>query len=428
MQKQTLVKPEAKEQNIFLFVLWEAARHKQPDVLADIHKRFTVLKQYDLSWPQDNWPEHFVAFYGYESHIWPEKTRRNGTGLFRLVIVNDDHATYGYVTNKKSRILVNTNILKAKNYYRSVIAVKDGIHSSISLAETRSNLAILLGMSLDDFLATVPRDGKVETLITAPPREKGWPNLRNLFYILGETVPYVLLQADEALGESAGSDPAGPIDLIVADKKHFVAVTGAVKLSSNPYDTEYVLDVGGRAVRLDVHEPGDGYLDPSLARGLIDRGVQTTDGIRVPVPEERFYALLYHALIHSSEITPSYQTCFSCAAPSAGIADFAKRFAEQGNTYLKKLLSAWLTQKGYAYYRPLNSKVVFNTANLADSPKVITLKLPRTDLLAWELGLRQLRLHVLSGVNLPNIARVQLRLGSLFKLDFCLGDVRETGI
>jgi hypothetical protein len=59
---------------------------------------------------------------------------------------------------------------------------------------------------------------------------------------------------------------------------------------------------------------------------------------------------------------------------------------------------------------------------------VITLKRSRRHLCDFDLGLNRLKLHLLTGIDMPNIFRIQIRLGGIFKLDLCLGDVKEIGI
>jgi hypothetical protein len=417
------------ERQIFLFLLWEASREKEKEILEDIGQHFTVLKQYEVSWPQENWVKHLEAFYGHFSQVWIAKARSNGTGNFRVVIVEDPNPIYDYRDNLRGATEnVNINIYNAKKRYRTLIKSKDKVHSSVNLPETRHNLAILLNMSLKDFLQNVRHDGAVEYLITSPPSVKGWENLSHLFYILNETVQYVVMRNFESLLDPNQDISQGDIDIMVSSRDLFAAVTGARKTSSKPYHFGYLLQVGKSVVRLDLREPGDGYYDPALAKDMIVNGRITDGGIRVPSKEDHFYSLLYHALIHKPEVPPKYYPFFEQNAASVGINDYAARFAQERDAYLKALVSEWLIRKGYSYCRHLGSKAGFNTNHIADKPGVIVLKKSYTHICLADIGLSRFKLHLLTGVAMPNIFRIQIRLGGIFKIDLCLGDVKEIGI
>ncbi|MDD4019124.1 MAG: hypothetical protein PHV28_14415 [Kiritimatiellae bacterium] len=421
--------PNPNERQIFLFLLWEASRDKEKEILEDIAQHFTVLKQYEVAWPQANWVKHLEAFYGHFSQVWIAKARRNGTGNFRVVIVEDPHATYDYRDNMRGMTeRVNLNIYDAKKRYRTLIKSKDKVHSSVNLTETRHNLSILLDMSLADFLKNVKPDGAVEYLITTPPGEKGWKSLSHLFYILNETVPYVVMRNFESLLDPQTANGHDDIDLMVSDRDLFVSITGATKTSSKPTHVGHLLQVGDRVVKLDLREPGDGYYDPAFAKDMIARGHVIGGNLRVPSQEDHFFSLLYHALIHKTAVSPDYYTFFAANASALGISDYANRFAKDGDGYLKGLLAEWLNRKGYSYCQPLSHKVGFNTLNIAGKPGVVALKKSHAHLCSVDIGLNRFKLHLLTGIDMPNIFRIQIRLGGIFKIDLCLGDVKEIGI
>jgi len=346
-----------------------------------------------------------------------------------VVIVEDPNAIYDYRDNMRGTTEnVNINIYDAKKRYRKLIKSKDKVHSSVNLAETRHNLAILLNTSLKDFLQNVRHDGAVEYLISTPPSEKGWESLSQLFYILNETVPYVVMRNFESLLDPKQDIAQGDIDIMVSSRDLFAAVTGARKTTSKPYHFAYLLKVGNSVVKLDLREPGDGYYDPALAKDMIANGRIIDGYIRVPSSEDLFYSLLYHALIHKPEVPSKYYPFFEEHAASVGINDYATRFAQEGDVYLKGLVAEWLTRKGYSYCQHLGSKAGFNTKNIADTPGVMVLKKSYTHICIADIGLNRFKLHVMTGVAMPNIFRIQIRMGGIFKIDLCLGDVKEIGI
>lgn len=417
-------RPAADGRAVFLFVLWEASREKEEEVIRDLAGRFTVLKQFEVAWPQKDWISHLQAFYGHCSQVWIAKARRNGTGNFRVVVVEDHHAVYDYRDNLRGqKELVDLNVYDAKKRYRAMLKSKDKIHSSVNERETRHNLAMLLDQSLDDFLRRDDLDGAVETIVTAPPPDKGWRDFRHLFRILNECLPYVVLRNADRLRAPGRETDDDDIDILVSGLDEFVALTGAVKTDSKPAHTAYRLPVGSGVATLDVRVPEDGYYDPALSRDLLARG-EIRDGIRVPRrPDHQFYSLLYHALIHKPAVAPGYAAYFRETAPALGLSGDASDVR-----VLRKWLAEWLVANRYAYCRPASPKVGFHAENRLPGPRVTAAARPRGRFVSCSAGLNKLKLHLLTGVNLPNIFRLQLRLGGLFKIDVCLGDVKEIGI
>lgn len=414
---------KSNERQIFLFLLWEASRGMETEVLKDISEHFTILKQFEVAWPQPDFIRHLQAFYGHGSQVWISKARRNGTGNFRVVIVEDHAAVYDYRDNLRGQQeLVDLNIYNAKKRYRSWIKSKDKIHSSVNLRETRHNLAMLLDQTLEEFLKRSDLDGSVETIVTQPPPDKGWRDFPHLFKILNECMPYVVLRNAEPLRDPTLKTDHGDVDILVGDVDELVSMTGAVKMSSKPTHSGYRVPVGSSVATLDVRVVGDGYYDPKWAKQILANS-QVVDGIRVPSPEDQFFSLLYHALIQKKSISPDYAAYFKAHA-----ADFSLEGDPEDLPTLRKWLASYMKAHGFVYFKPYNPKVGFYPEN--QLPGVGTKSLPkdRKHLINVAIGLNKFKLHLFTGVNMPNILRIQIRLGGIFKIDFCLGDIKEIGI
>jgi hypothetical protein len=412
-----------KPRDIFLFILWEASRDKEEEILRDIAEHFSILKQFEIAWPQEKWLKHLEAFYGHCTPVWIAKARRDGTGNFRVAVVEDKNAVYDYRPNLRGQNeLVDTNIWDAKKRYRKLVKSKDKVHSSVNLRETRHNLAMLLNQSLDDFLRRPDLDGKVQTLVTAPQPVLGWPDFRTFFYLLNECLPYVILRNAEQLRNPAAETKHGDIDILVSDMDSFISITGAVKTDSKPTHSAYLLPIGGTVAKFDVRYPGDGYYDPDFEREIVEHG-QIVDGIRVPAPEDQFYSLLYHALLQKPAVAPDYAAYFKEAAPRFGLTGDAA-----DPRTLETWLAGWLKAHNYKYAKPLNPKISLNPAYIDPSIPVIEPVRSRKHIIDCDIGWNHLKLHLFSGINMPNIFRMEIRLGGIWKMDFCLGDVKEVGL
>ncbi len=404
------------ERQIFLYLLWEEARDREEEILADLRAHFTVLKRFEVTWPRRAFIEHLEAFYGHSSAIWRAKANRDGTGSFLVILVEDEHPRFdrrrslGGVEQE-----VDVNVYDAKKRYRKLLKSKDRVHSSVTLAETRHNFCLLTGRPLAEWLAEEKADGALVRLVSEQPRYRGWDSLEQVFKILNECLDYAVLRNAGPFDEMAAGDHPD-IYMLVASVDAFASITGAERMSPKPNRTAYALKVGGKVLKFDLREPGDGYYDPAFASDILARAegkafAGSKTPVRVPCGEDQLYSLLYHALLHKKEVSPDYAAFFERSGlPRA-------RWRES--------LSAWLAEKGYAYCRPLDPKVAFNEANLLPSPPVKTLPRSRAHLVSFALSFSKLRLHLFTGTGLPNLFRFQLRLGGLFKIDICLGQVKE---
>ncbi|MBO4286878.1 MAG: hypothetical protein J5985_01790 [Kiritimatiellae bacterium] len=404
------------ERQIFLYLLWEEARDHEEEILADIRAHFNVLKRFEVTWPQREFIEHLEAFYGHTSAIWRAKANRDGMGSFLVILVEDEHPRF---ERRKSlggvEQEVDVNVYDAKKRYRKLLKSKDRVHSSVTLAETRHNFCLLTGRTLADWLAEEKADGALVRLVSEQPRYWGWKSLEQVFTVLNECMDYVVLRNAGTFDAMAAGDHPD-IDMLVSGVDTFAAITGATRMSPKPRRTAYALKVGGKVLKFDLREPGDGYYDPSFASDILARAEwMAVDGsktkLRVPGGEDRLYSLLYHALLHKKEVSPDYAAFFE----RNGLA------REQW----KEALAAWLSSKGYAYCRPLDPKVAFNEANLLPSPPLKRLPRSFAHICSFALSFSKLRLHLFTGTGLPNLFRLQLRLGGLFKIDICVGQVKE---
>lgn len=415
--------PDRQDRQVFIFVLWEAARSNEVEIIDDIRSHFRILKQFEMIWPPETWTTHLEAFYAHKNSIWPQKARRNGTGNFRVVVVEDPNPEFEIRKNLRGiSEMVDINIHNAKARYRKLLKGKDIIHSSVNLAETRQNLAILLGTSLEQFLASLKEEENIEYCFTIPQRERGWENLTELFGILNESMKYVVLRNWEELLHESGQI-TGDIDFLVESRDMFASLTGAIPISSKPAHSAYILRIKGQAIRCDCREPDDGYYDPAWARKILDTGM-ISNGIRIPETEQHYFSLLYHALIHKQELPSKYMPFLTDGIKTQ--ADGTFQFQSQEHAIIG--LSEWMKHSGFAYCEPKSKKVLFNKENIPENTK--TIRTPRgiSHLLKIELRFKHFKLHIFSGINMGNIFRMQFRLKGLFKADICIGDLKEIGL
>ena len=156
----------ASPSNVYLFVIWNRGMDEIEKILGEIRARFTVLKQFDVTWPARDYVRNFAAFYGWKSYgMWVGKKHRSGTGVFRAVVVRDDRPAFSDPEKRGlPELLQDDNVYSLKVACRGMTTHSNVVHASVNEAETRHNLKALTGESLEHFLARPYLDGSVSEL------------------------------------------------------------------------------------------------------------------------------------------------------------------------------------------------------------------------------------------------------------------------
>ena len=131
--------------NVFVFVIWSAARSFEPQIMSELEKRFKVLRAFDVTWSKRFFVRNLAAFYGWKSwHIWWNKARKCGTGPFRVIVVEDPSPVWKWdIDLSGHEMFVNENVLQLKRSFRALTGHSNVIHSSVTVDETTHQLAAL---------------------------------------------------------------------------------------------------------------------------------------------------------------------------------------------------------------------------------------------------------------------------------------------
>ena len=152
--------------SVYLFVIWHKGMPEIGRILDEIRRRFTILKQFDVTWPAKDYVRNFAAFYGWKSYgMWVGKKHRSGTGPFRVVLVRDERPVFSDPEKRGiPETLQDDNVYGLKVACRGMTKHSNVIHASVNEAETRHNLKALTGETLERFLARTDLDGSVSPL------------------------------------------------------------------------------------------------------------------------------------------------------------------------------------------------------------------------------------------------------------------------
>lgn len=145
--------PMKKELN--LFIIWNNARGKEKEILADISENFEIRQVYNITWSKERFADNLTRFYGKKLPKNCKKQQECGTGSFLLVVIHDLKPA---VKNN-----LNGNIIGRKYQYRQWTGGGHLIHAADNQQEAEENLLFLLGTNVKEFEQThpLPWDRKV---------------------------------------------------------------------------------------------------------------------------------------------------------------------------------------------------------------------------------------------------------------------------
>lgn len=222
---------------IHLFLLWSAARTEEATILADIEARFEVLDRVEITWsPGPRFAANLSRMYGSDLPPGSDKELHCGTGPFLLVVVADRNARYRLRRTNRGVKLLNSSVFDARRRYRSWTGGGHKVHASDSVAETRRNLALLLGEPLTQVRCRrSPHGTPFRRLDTDLAGAHGWASWEQLLFALQTHRARVVRSSPHSVALTAadvweielvaGGDPAGPGRRTVAVAGEIVELT-----------------------------------------------------------------------------------------------------------------------------------------------------------------------------------------------------------
>ena len=276
----------------------------------------------------------------------------------------DLNPNYGFTETSRGIEKVNLNIFSMKQLFREWTGGGHKIHTTNSTTETNHDLVMLFGMNYLDYESSIQLKEKLgnkeNNVIKILPQNTigvdGWESLEKLFYVINETVQYVVLSNFETLPTKYFSEEHGDLDLLVNDLDQLVYITNAIKVHKENYRCHYKIKIKNDYIYFDFRSVGDNYYDENWQINILKNRVKSINSFYVPTNEDYFYSLVYHALIHKKRISKDY--------PSK-IENIFKKLENYDNsncnfTYYLQLLEKFLISKGYVIVEPKDQSVYFD--------------------------------------------------------------------
>ena len=341
-------------------ILWENARDKELEILADIQLNHQIVQVYDVKWSDEYFTQNLTRFYGVNLPSGAAKEGHCGNGRFLLITFIDNEPAYECVMTSRGSEYVNKNVFELKTRYRNWTGGGHKIHGTNSPKEFEDDLLLLLGERAEEYL---DKRSEWDSSIIKLEKDligggkKGWNSLKEMFAMMNESLKYVVLRNFEVLPDEFYSDLHGDIDFLVEDLDRTVSLLGCKKVFDEEHRVHYTVRVDHEDVYVDLRYLGDDYYDEAWEREILDSAVLVNSSFYAPCDKQHYYSLAYHVFFHKTHISPDYYgkllaTCGELVVNS------------MDDTY--RYLTAFLEDGGYAYTKPIDKSVFYDERYLPD--------------------------------------------------------------
>ena len=264
-------------------------------------------------------------------------------------MIRDEKPTYEERMTSRGPEIVNVNLFDAKDRYRSWTGGGHKIHGTNNEKETNHDLTLLIGMNVADFLSKEASSTKYEAFERDIEGANGWESLEHLFYVLNNTVSYVILRGF--------MEPSAPplfyvdTDFITTDYENFrTVVNGVPALSTIRPKSE--IHIGENMYYLDVWDSRRNYYDPRWLQDMLATAI-VRNGMRVLNEENDFYCLLYHCITNKGYFDEKY---------AEKLQAYKKKFNIKEDDWAKVLVD-WMSAHNYDITKHTDSSNDFNISN-----------------------------------------------------------------
>lgn len=342
-----------------LFIIWPKARYLENKILHDIEQRFEVIDVCEITWSEKNYSSNLTRFYGVKLPRNSHKERHCGRGPFLLIVVRDLNPIYDSRQTSKGIKSVSITPFDAKTRYRKWTGGGHKIHATNNPSETRHDLSLLFGTAAKRYFnGSITYQGK-RTVRQDIAGADGWNDIEELFYVLNNTINYVVLRNFEPLPDEYTMESHGDIDLLVNDYIETVYVTNSKKVFRPSYRVHHEVEIKNEKVRFDFRFIGDNYYDKKWELNILKGRIVKSDIFYIPSSEDYFYSLLYHGLVHKQTLGLDYRERLMRMSTEMGISSVTSETFNNAEA-AKKLLTDYLCLQGYSFTEPDDLSVYYN--------------------------------------------------------------------
>lgn len=333
-----------------LFIIWSNARNKEEQIHNFIDNNFNILNIFEIEWNKEIFSDNLTRFYGENLPKNSFKEKHCGNDKFLLYVVEDEKPVYKYRKTSKGMKLVNTSFFDSKEILRYWTGGGHKIHATNDVQEFKHDLMLLLDVSIEDYLKKYIKSKDIISIKKDVIGANGWNSLDEVFYVLNETIKYVVLRNFENLPEQYVVGNHGDVDILCDNYYNMQKILNSKEESKISSRVRNYIDVSGKKLFLDLRYVSDNYYCNQWEEHILDNR-KKYKCFYIPDNEDLKYSLLYHALIHKKNISPDY------------ITKFKDYFNTDSTVSLCNILKGFMNEKKYCFIDPKDISVFFNENN-----------------------------------------------------------------
>lgn len=352
---------------IHTLIIWSNAAEYKAEIESRLKEEFEIIKIFEVEWDPNFFLKNLFSFYAHsQQHLNVEeyknillnKIAHSGDGLFFLYVFRDLTPIYDIRDTSSGLRKVNVNIFDLKSHFRTVTGGGHKIHTSDNTFESNKDLTILLGKNSKDFSKSLANYKDIQRITTNCFGVDGFRNISELFYLLNNSIDYIVLRNFEGLPDEYNVEGHGDIDLLVENFNYVVYLTGAEPVFPEQSNrVHYTIKINGNEIPFDFRYYSDNYYDRKWEDRLLKGKIWYNEIIWIPDEENYFYSLLYHAYVHKYEIAEDYFLKLESLAKKVGI-EYNRKFSKND---VKNILDRFFDKKQYHFVIPKDRTVIFNT-------------------------------------------------------------------
>ena len=300
-----------KKSELHLMVIWERARSKQSEIINDISQYLKIVDAYEIEWTKGQVASNFTRFYGVKLPNRSFKEKECGIGPFVLLILLDENPKYEERTTSHGVEFINCKMFDLKSKYREWTWGGHKIHATNTPEETNHDLTLLLGINYEDYLKGIKNDwnGEIKKLQRDITGNNGWDSLHEFFYVINNTLKYVVLRGDENLYTEENSEDHADIDILVENYQNAIFLINGTQLYKYPIRPKVSIIIKGREYIFDLWDANLNYHSKSWHDSMLKNRIKK-DFYYYLDPENDFYSRIYHCLIHKAKTAEDYYPYF----------------------------------------------------------------------------------------------------------------------
>ena len=352
-----------KNKELHLFIIWEKGRYKEKEIVRSINEEFQLIEKYRVNWDKNLFGKNLTSFYGTNLSPNSKKEKHCGNDEFLLLTFYDNNPKHGFIETGRGTEKVNLNVFLAKEKFRKWTGGGHKIHSTNTIQETNHDLVLLFGVNYENYIKLISEKLNNKTnlnVVREIPKNimgiNGWKNLRELFFVMNNSLDYVVLRNFEELPDQNYSDEHFDIDFLVNDLDQAVFISNAEKVFNQKDRVHYKIKINDEYVFVDFRYLSDNYYDKNWQSKILKKKIYSSKGFYRPNNEDYFYSILYHVLIHKKSIQVDYFDKIKNVFKKLSICSEEK--SNFDDYFL--MLENFLRKNNYQYTKPKDPTVFFD--------------------------------------------------------------------